>query len=158
MTTFNIKPTIAEEAMESWVWTNDASISSKGFIVIKNPTNGNKIKTFKRTIDDNFVKIYNQHNTNKIEINSDKTYLILNEYYRDILGLDKNIDIKLAVTKATFLEKIFLVHWTHPNPTVQFANRATLVSILIGIVALILTIYSIYITISPITNSVCPHN
>lgn len=72
MTTYNIKPTIAEEALESWIWTNDASVSNKGFIVIKNPKNGNKIKTFKRTIDDNFINIYNQHNTNKIEINGYK--------------------------------------------------------------------------------------
>ena len=95
MTTYNIKPTIAEEALESWVWTNDTKVQSKGFIVIKNPTNGKKIKTFKRNIDDNFVLSYNKHNTNQIDINKPITYLIINEYFRDILSVKKNENVVL---------------------------------------------------------------
>lgn len=152
MTTYNIKPTIAEEALESWVWTNDTSIPGKGFIIIKNPINGKKIKTFKRTLDDNFVKLYNQHNTSLINLANTTKYLIINEYFRDLLEVKKNEDIKLEIIKASNCQKIFLIHWNHPNPTVQFANRATLISIIIGIIALLLTIYSIYITMNPITS------
>jgi hypothetical protein len=152
--TYNIKPTIAEEALESWVWTNDTSVPSKGFIIIKNPTNGKKIKTFKRTIDDNFVLLYNQHNTNQIDINKPITYLIINEYFRDTLGVRKNEEIELEISKANIFHKLFLIHWCHPNPTVQFANRAMVISIIIGAIALLLTIY---ITLNPTTSEFCPH-
>lgn len=129
---------------------NDRSVSNKGFIVVKNPKNGKKIKTFKRTMDDNYIKTYNLKTiTKNINISGDANYLVINEYYRELLEIPKNEIVELEIAKATFFQKIFLIHWTHPNPTIQFANRATLISILIGIIALLLTIYSTYITLRP---------
>lgn len=92
----------------------------------------------------------------KIENSETTNYLVINEYYRELLEIPKNKIIELKITEANSWEKMFLIHWTHPNPTVQFANRATLISIilgilsiLLGILALVLTIYSIYITFNP---------
>lgn len=148
MKKYTIRPSISEEALDSWIWTNDESLASKGFIVIKNPVNKKTIKTFKRTLDENFVKIYNDKDTYKIDLKSDTKYLVINEYFREILGVGKNQELELKIGRATFLQKLFIIHWTHPNPTVQIANRATTISILISLIALALTVYSIWLTFS----------
>ncbi len=143
MTTYQIMPTIAEESLESWIWTNDTNVSTNGFIVIHNPKNGKSIKTFKRTIDNNFVKNYATHNTNEIELDNGKKYLIINEYFRIILGVQSNSEMLLEIKRANCFQKLLLIHWSHPNPTVQFGNRATIFSIIVGAIALLLTIFSI---------------
>ncbi|HZK94129.1 MAG TPA: hypothetical protein VFC67_07970 [Prolixibacteraceae bacterium] len=157
MTTYYIKPSAAEEALESWIWTNDTNVSGKGFIVVKNPKNGKKIKTFKRTLDGDFVRLYNdKHNTSNIVSENSVMYLVINEYYREILGIQKNTSIELDLSKANLCQKLFLIHWNHPNPSVQFANRATFISIIIGAIALLLTLYSIYMTFKPNISVFCP--
>lgn len=147
MSRFDIMPALAEDAMESWTWTNDSEIPDNCFIIIKNPLNSKRIKTFKRTIDANFINKYNKNNsTNNIKADSNISYLIMNEYYRKHLHLEKNKIVELQISKASFLQRVFVIHWFHPNPTVQYANRATITSIIIGIIALLITVYSIYLT------------
>lgn len=144
MRKFYIMPALAADAMESWIWTDDSEIPENCFIIIKNPLNSKRIKTFKRTIDGNFIKTYNQSEfTNDIKTNNNVNYLILNEYYRKSLHLGKNDVVELQISKASLLQKIIIIHWLHPNPTVQYANRATITSIIIGIIALLITVYSI---------------
>lgn len=149
MPIYYILPTIAEESLESWIWTNDNKISSNGFILIKNPINNKTIRTFKRTLDNNFVSYYRKHNTNPIDLNDGRCYLILNEYFRNLLNVKKNETVELEISESSFIHNLLLTHWYHPNPVIQFANRATIFSILMGILALTLTIYSIYLTINP---------
>lgn len=157
MNKYTIRPTVSEEALESWIWTNDDCVSSKGFVVIRNLENKKTIKTFKRTLDENFEKIYNERNTFKIDLNSGKLYLVINEYYRTILGVEKHQEIDLQIGIAKWYQRLFRIHWSHPNPTVQFANRATLMSIIIGAIALLLTFYSIYITLKTTNSEFCLH-
>ena len=147
MKKYTIRPSISEEALDSWIWTNDESLTFKGFIVIKNPVNKKSIRTFKRTLDKNYEKIYNDRGTCEINLNSDTKYLVINEYFRDVLGIEKHQEVELEIKRAKFCEKIF-IHWTHPNPTVQIAFRASTISILISLIALALTIYSICLTFS----------
>lgn len=147
MNLYQIRPTFSEESLESWIWTNDAD--DNGFIIVKNICNRKKIKTFKRTIDENVMKRFNENQTssNRIDLNDGKHYMIINEYYRKQLNINKNEEYLLNVRKATFIDKIFIIPWTHPNQTVQFGNKATIWALLIGLIALLLTIYSLLITI-----------
>ncbi|HTB31276.1 MAG TPA: hypothetical protein VK808_04570, partial [Bacteroidia bacterium] len=116
----------------------DAKVPSNCFIVIKNPQNNKKIKTFKRTIDENFVNNYNQKKkTIEIDSSDGKTYLIINEFFRNALGIKKHEEVELEIKKASSWQKIFIIHWTHPNPTVQYANRATIVSLILAVIALV---------------------
>lgn len=142
-----IKAALSEEALESWVWSNDSSITSRGFIIIENTANGNKIKTFKRTIDDNYINLYNKADTNKINSQSQDSILIINEYLRNRLLIKQNESFELKITAAGFWDKLFFIHLDHPNPTVQSANRATIVSCILAIVALVLTVYSLILTL-----------
>lgn len=157
MANYYIKPTIAEESLEFWIWTDNEDISINGFITIENPKNNKKIKTYKRFLDKNYIEYYNSRPGTSNIVNTESThYLVINEYYRTILGIPKNENVELNINKASWWDKISLIHWTHPNPTIQFANRATILSailgiasIILGIIALVLTVYSIYITLNP---------
>ena len=140
-----IKAALSQDALESWVWSNDTNITSRGFIIIENTSSNKKIKTFKRTIDENFINLYNKADTKKIS--SQDHIIIMNEYLRDRLGVKQNECFDLRIKSAGFLDKLFFIHLDHPNPTVQYANRATIASCILAIIALVLTVYSIYITL-----------
>lgn len=149
---FIIRPTLAEESLEGWIWTNETSVQGNGFIILKNPNNGKSIKTFRRSIDLNFQNFYNERpHTNSINI-SEGTFLIINEFYRNILEIPRTGNLTLEIRKANCLEILLKSHFTHPNPTVQFANRMTIASIILAILSLVLTIYSLYMTLSTISN------
>jgi hypothetical protein len=143
---FNIRPTISEESLEGWVWTNEISVRTRGFIIIENPANGKSIKTFCRAIDGNFQTLYNEKpHTNSIDI-STGTFLIINEFYRNLLEIPRTGNVILNIKQANWWQMLTKSHWTHPNPTVQFANRLTIISVILGILALALTIYSVCLT------------
>ena len=70
--------------------------------------------------------------------------MIINEFYRDVLNIQKHDEVDLLIYKANIFHKLFLIHWAHPNPTIQFANRVTIVSLLFAIIALIITVLSVF--------------
>lgn len=144
---FLIQATIAEETLEPWVWMNDKIITTNKYIIIENSKEGKSIKTFKRTIDKNFMNTYNSNETKKIKLDSETNYLILSEYYRFKLGISKNTLVSLEVYEASWWQIVFKHHWRHPNPAVQFANRLSIISIILAIFSFLLTIYSIILTI-----------
>ena len=148
MTKYVIRPTLAEEALEPWVWATSEINTSNGFIKIENPLNGNKIVVFKRTIDENFIETY-KNKPRTIPINSTGNYLIINEYYRKKLQVGSGNEIDLLVKNANWWDKIYFMHISHPHPTVQYANRMTILAFLMGIVGLVLAIL-------PFVKSTCP--
>ncbi len=142
MKKYKIYPTLSSESIEGWVWTNDTDIQSNGFISIKNPLNGRSLRTFKRTIDENFIKIYNDSKiTNKIE--TDELKIVMNEYHRNKLDLNKSDTVDLTIVKSSWFAKYFWNSWDHPNPYVSFSNKVTLYSFLITLVSLLVTIIAL---------------
>jgi hypothetical protein len=144
MKEYKILPALKEDALEAWVWMNDSQIPQNIYLIIKNKQYRKSIKTFKRTIDLNYQNNYNaRENTYKIDIQSSHNYIVMNEYYREKLGVNKNCNEYLLIKKANLFQVLFKIPLLHPNPVVQYANRSTIVALIIGIIALILTIYSI---------------
>ena len=136
-----IRPTLSEESLEPWVWINDNSIN--GFIRIQNLANGKSIKTYKRTIDRNFIKVYNEKRTiDHIQFSDSERLLIINEYYRKKLNLKTNEDADLRIENEKWFNKIFRIHWGHPHPTVQYTNKVTIISFGIGLLGIVLAIWS----------------
>ena len=109
LTKFKILPTVTEESLESWIWASHINIPN-GFIIIKNPENSKSVKTFKRTIDKNFERIYNEKNTCKIDIAKNNNYLIINEFYRNVLKIRKHDEIDYSGQ----IEPLFRRKLSHP--------------------------------------------
>jgi len=140
------------ESLEPWIWTNYSKKGLFGYIVITNNLNKKKIKCFKRTIDPNFLNIYNQEGQgrNKIDTNQNRV-LVINEYYRKKLEIETGREYDLSINKANYYYRLFL-NLDHPNPQVQYGNRMALcsfafgiLSFILGILAIILAIYQILI-------------
>lgn len=125
-----IKASTVEDALENWVWINDDS--KNRFIKIYNPKSKKYIIVFKRTIDDNFIDFYNSKKTKKI-IDIKASTIVMNEYYRNILDIDKNENCKLEIKTANFCNKVFNSNWAHPNPSVSFSYKLSLISLILGV-------------------------
>lgn len=125
-----------EESLENWIWTNNESIP-KGFIKITNTYNKKTIVVFKRTIDDNYVLYYNSKNTNKIKNNSDNL-IIINEFYRDEILIQKNNYASLNISKANWFDILFNSNWKHPNASVSLIFKITIISFILGIISIII--------------------
>lgn len=140
---YSIKASTVEDALENWVWTNDETIN--GFIRINNPENNKSITVFKRTIDENFINFYNAKKTINIT-DPDQPLIVINEHYRNELGLVKNKVCKLNIQKASFFEKYFNSNWKHPNPTVSLPYKISIFSLFLGLISIILGVMSLIVT------------
>ena len=144
---YNIKASTVEDALENWVWTNDET--ANGFIRINNPENNKSITVFKRTIEDNFISFYNSKNTIKIT-DPDKPLIVINEHYRNELGLVKNKVCKLNIKKAGFIDIHINSNWKHPNHTVSQSYKISIISLFIslflGLISIILGVISLIFT------------
>lgn len=130
MTKFKIYASMNLESLEPWIWTNYDEIDSNGYITITNNSNGKKIKCFKRTIDNNFLNIYNQEGRTKIDSPKDKI-IVINEYYRKKLGTETQQECQLSIKKARCFDRLFL-NLDHPNPQVQYGNQMAIWSLALG--------------------------
>ena len=132
-----VKPSTIEDSLENWVWIND--ITKNDFIKILNTKSKKSVIVYKRTIDDNFINFYNSKKTVNITDLGLPT-IVINEYYRNVLSIEKNCLYELEIRKATFFEKFFNSNWTHPNPTVSLSYKLSIVSLILGVLLSIVSI------------------
>jgi len=138
-TQYLIKASTIEDSMENWFWTNMDSIS--GTVKIINPLNKKSVIVFKRSIDENFINFYDSKKTIKIK-DSKRPLIIINEYYRFKLGIEKNKEYELEIKNASCFNKIFNSNWEHPNPTISLSYKIGLISFLLSITSIILGLVS----------------
>lgn len=140
---YQIKPALFEEALENWIWTNDESFPN-GFVKIKNTTNNKIIVVFKRKIEENFIKNYNsKEHTIKISNDITNPIIVINEFYRNRLKINKNEEHILEISKANFFNKIINSNINHPNPSISLAYSITMISLLLGLISIILCVISL---------------
>lgn len=129
------------DSMEGWGWISKQLINENGFYKIHH-SNEKQIICYLRVIDKNFIKNYNSGNTYTID--KSDNILILNEYYRNQLGVyDSNKQYNLKIGKCNRFMKFFSFDYLHPNPYVRQNSRLTILSFVLGILSLGLTIYTI---------------
>lgn len=132
-----VKPSTIEDSLENWVWINDKT--KNDFIKILNTKSKKSVIVYKRTIDDNFINFYNSKKTVNITDLGLPT-IVINEYYRNVLSIEKNCLYELEIRKASFFEKFFNSNWTHPNPTVSLSYKLSIVSLIFGVLLSIVSI------------------
>ena len=129
-----------EEDFENWFWSNDKNI--EGFAKIFNPLNKKSIVIYKRDMDDNHIDDYNKREST-YNIKKEELSIVLNEFYRKKLEIEKNQKLKLVIKNASFVDKIFYSNWSHPNPTISMSYKINITSILLGLISLILGVLSL---------------
>src|SRR5664280_1343157 len=136
---YKILPSLAEHITSPFVWTNHFLIKSRSIISIENLGNRKKIYCEIAIIDDNFKKKYNESPyTNKLP--EDKKILIINEWYRNCLMVEKNKDANIEIKKVNDL---FVWFWRmrasfiHPDNTIRLAVYLAFLSVILGIIGLV---------------------
>jgi hypothetical protein len=100
-----------------------------------------------RILDENFKRLYNnRYKTNKID--NPQNTIIMSDYYRSKLNVEKNKDYELIITKAnSFLQKLSSFRH-HPDDVVKIATILAIISIVftifLGTLSIILAILSYF--------------
>ena len=130
------------DSMEGWGWISESLINENGYYEIEN-INGNKTICYLRVIDANFIKNYGKGDTFKLK--ETDSVLILNEYYRFKTGINNTNELtNIKITKCNWLKRNFVFELSHPNPYVRQNGKLTIISILLGLISIILTIYTLW--------------
>lgn len=140
MKSYNIYASLVEDSISGFVWSDDNSIEN-GFIVIKNGKK--KIRVYKRTIDENWKKIYNKNGGGRRKINSKGSNLIISEYYRAKLGIETNESIQLSICKGNRIMNFLTSNFYHPNP---YIGPNIILAVTIAVSSLLLATYSFFST------------
>jgi hypothetical protein len=131
-----------------WIWIPDniSDIKSREFIQIQMGENP-PIVCQARILDENFKRLYNnRYKTNKID--NPQNTIIMSDYYRSKLNVEKNKDYELIITKAnSFLQKLSSFRH-HPDDVVKIATILAIISIVftifLGTLSIILAILSYF--------------
>jgi hypothetical protein len=140
---FRILSSLHEESNMGWIWIPD---KSREFIQIQMGENP-PIVCQARILDENFKRLYNnRYKTNKID--NPQNTIIMSDYYRSKLNVEKNKDYELIITKAnSFLQKLSSFRH-HPDDVVKIATILAIISIVftifLGTLSIILAILSYF--------------
>jgi hypothetical protein len=117
--------------------------SSRDHIEIRIPANGKSCICWCRIIDDNFLRNYNT--PPRITIHNAERSLVVNDYYRGILGVKSNNEYEIEITRVKrfqFIKKVQALLW-HPDNSIKLATWLALWSVLLGVVGIFLGILSL---------------
>lgn len=126
---YRILASLNSDSKQGFVWITDSTKElGNDFIQITNPENKTKIITSIRSIDDNFISVYNT-NKRTINIRSYEPTLIINEYYRNKLGVRSKEYKNLIVEKVDHFGGLLTSTFYNPD---QF-KRVPLIMVLISL-------------------------
>ncbi|HIF9162568.1 TPA: hypothetical protein ACX6PK_003440 [Photobacterium damselae] len=139
-----VRASTSEDISSGYIWgVGFDNIRHKDIICLRNPLNKRKVWVEYLSGDNNFYKNYNGRNKT-INIDPNKKTLILSEYYRAKLGIEKGDDIQIdiGIYDVPAILKSPLAAVNHPDSTVRLAILLGFLSMVLGIISLILSTIS----------------
>jgi len=132
-----VKASKIEDIAAPFIWTAGIDIEHKEIVRIKNLNNKNKVWVEIFNGADNFIKNYNDRETT-ISIRATDKVIIASDWYRNLLGLDKNKtnSIEIKCSKLPLFIKSFLAAKSHPDTNVRLATYLAILSVILGIVGI----------------------
>ncbi|MDA0125997.1 MULTISPECIES: hypothetical protein [Vibrio] len=123
-----------EDIGAPYIWGVGFDYPHKEIIRIKNPVSGRKVWVEFMFGDENFRKSYNERKTRTI--NSNEQTLIISQWYREIIEVNKNESIELEVKKSRLplWIKTMLAARKHPDSTVRLATYLAVLSVVLGVI------------------------
>lgn len=137
-----ILASIKTDAMEGWGWIKSSVVKENGFYKIHNIINKKHATCYLRIIDDNYIGDYNPR-SKTLKIKEEDKVLVLNEYYRKKIGLNKNETYEIDFSKIRWYHLSRLFDFSHPNPYIRQSGRLAFVSLLLAILGIVLAILSL---------------
>lgn len=137
---YRVLPALRADMNEGWVWLTRKNSEPRSIIQIKNKTDHKKIYCECLEIDKNYLTEYTGYTIKETDL-----VITMNGWYRKQLGkLEKNKEYELEVKEYNNVYGKLMACLFHPQTIVRIATRLGLLSIAIGIVSVLGTIYSIW--------------
>ncbi len=139
-----IKAALSEDINSSYIWFSSLPCSSREIVKIINTNTAKTVWCEVIVADDNYIKRYNQNPKTK-DINKDIPFIVMNEWYREKLGLNKNIYCEIKIKSLWIPASIRQLYASlaHPDNTVRLAAYLAFISVGLGVAGLILGFISL---------------
>lgn len=137
---YRVLAALVRDMNEGWVWANTKALDARSVIRIKNKTNGRKVYCECLEVDPNFVQEYKRHTG--ILIEPDAKTIVVSEWYRKKLGglrTKDEYDIDIKASNNFWGRLCACLH--HPQIVVRVATKISLLSVCLGILSIILSLY-----------------
>ena len=125
-----------EEETEGWVWIATPIVEPHRLIRVLNEGTHRKVYCECRTLDRNFVKLYNDRpHTRKIDETDFADTLVLNDWYRSALGIGRShgkVQLQIVQSTNPFWAAL-RAGSQHPNPGVRLGNRLGMLGTWLGL-------------------------
>ena len=147
---YKVFVSLYEESNSSWVWlSEEKGLITRDLIEVKVPKRGGYCICTYREIEGNFIDYYNNSSRKCLKI--DKPSIVVNDYYRKKLNIDKNEEYEFTIQKIEnkqIWKRISSIRKYHPDNSLKLAVYLAICSILLGMFSIILGIINIIPCIS----------
>lgn len=130
---------LSEDINNGWVWLPDNIVSTRTVVKITNASTRKKVYCEAIQTGFNFQKRYNQQA--KHEITDPSATLIINEWYRQKLGITKTQQFENL--EVNTCDNIWGKTWAslhHPQIVVRLATMLGVLSVFLGVIGILLGI------------------
>ena len=128
-----------------FIWLTDPEVSSRTVAKITNPDNGKKVYCEILVMDVNFRGNYNGAAHTRT-ISEGTNAAVINSWYRQCLGIEKNQKARLIVSEPCCMPQIIRhikAGLSHPDSAVRLASDLAVVSVLLGAIGFALGMISL---------------
>lgn len=133
-----------EEAEKGWVWLSKPEFKTRSIIRLCNPSNKMFVFCEYRSIDPNFITLYNEkQHTNNITPELQDCALVISEWYRDGLGLKKGenaVDLRVRCSRP-WGWGLLRAGCHHPDTIVRVATQLGILSFWLGVCSLLFALF-----------------
>jgi hypothetical protein len=143
-----IRAALHEETNDGWVWMCGRDTPcSRTVVAIRNPSNGCRVYTEVRKIEDNFLTKYHE-NPRRIPLLRSQNTIVMAEWYREALGIGKTDQdnkkgrVQLCVKSCPWWGSLRAA-CHHPDPVVRLGTRLGVLGTWLGLVGIWLGILSV---------------
>lgn len=141
MKSYRTLASLKEDINSPTIWVMNEHIKSRTLAKVSSEA-GKSIWVEIQAVDKNYIKNYNNQNTNKIKDN--EQVITANQWYRDHLGLAKNQshNLNIAPIKCRFLFPLRQMQAAlkHPDSSIRICADLAIVSVFLGLLGLVIGI------------------
>jgi hypothetical protein len=135
---------LREDVNSGWVWISEPKFRQRAVIRISNSDTNKTVYCEVLQIDDNFLNYYNDYGGGRISIEKGAHVLVLNQWYRKILGdLSTKSEYEFTITEAENWKGKIKSCFQHPQVIVRVATWLAALSVVEGLLGILFGIISL---------------
>ena len=144
---FKIYAAKIEDMNQGWIWLGGHDkLAQRSVVRLSNGDTWKRVYCEVLKIDENFIRDYNRPEKYRIPINDLKSTLVVSEWYRTRLGLERNTEAEIELTSANgFCGRLYAC-LQHPQVVVRLSTRLGIWSVFLSAIGIILAVATFFVT------------